>query len=168
MITEASAWQELKRLSALTTWKNVDAAGKAEFTRILAPACRTQMELAAAISEWLRTEMFAPSPSDLLGLITGNRNDSLPSGNCPDCSGSGRRSFWGLVTVERWPDSGRIKRRRVEEIPIEGERNLWLLSWPALAKQVDGENQLVEMFSAFCACDYGRRFRDAQAGKANS
>ena len=166
MITEASAWQELKRLGVLSTWKNIDAKNKAEFTRIVASACRTQMELGAAISEWLRTEMFVPSPTELLALITGARNDSSPSGNCPDCSGSGRRVYWGLVTVERWPDSGRIRRRRVEEIPIEGDPNLWLLSWPRLAGQVDGENQTVEMFSAFCSCDYGRRFRDAQATRS--
>jgi hypothetical protein len=158
VISERHAVVQIARLSACSGGKNVGKAEAAEYLRVTKAAAKTDHQVAAAVTAWIDSQTFAPSPAELRVMIEATPTHSAkPAGDCLDCHGGGRRSYWALVTVERWEDSGRIRRRKVEEIPVTGDPNLWLVSTPALAATVDGNKQRVVMMSGYCHCDSGKR-----------
>lgn len=164
MTSDRHSITQLARFSALNGGKAQAKAQAEEYLRIVKATARSDYQVAKAVTAWIDTQMFPPSPAELRAMIEAT-SASAPSqdGDCRECGGSGRRSFWALVTTERWPDSGQIRRRRVEEIPVTGDPNYWLMQWPDLAKQVDGRDQEVTMMSTFCRCGRGLRLKDAKA-----
>jgi hypothetical protein len=158
MISDQYAINQIGRLAAIHRSKRLTKGEIHEYLRVTKAAAKTDHQVGAAITAWLDTQTFPPSPAELRVMIEATPTHSAkPTGDCLDCSGTGRRSFWALVTIERWQDSGRIRRRNVEEIPVEGDPNLWLVNTPALAAEVDGNEQRVVMMSGYCHCDAGKR-----------
>lgn len=166
MISERHAVIQIARLSSCTGGKNMGKAEAAEYLRVAKAAAKTDYQVAAAVTSWIDSQTFAPSPAELKAMIDATPTHSArPAQDCRDCSGTGRRSFWALVTVERYEDTGRVRRRNVEEIPPSGDGNLWLVQDPPLAKLVDGVNQRVVMMAGWCSCDYGDRLRQMVAAR---
>lgn len=161
MISEQSAAAQINRLSALAG--NKGGIGKVElreYLRVVLATAQTDHQVSAAITAWIDSQTFPPSPSELRAQIEATPTHAArPKADCAECRGAGRRSFWALISTERWEDSGRIRRRKVEEIPPSGDGNMWLVNHPPVAALVDGINQRVAMLSAFCRCEYGERLR---------
>ena len=167
MISELNAVQQIARLGSLTRKNAISKTEAAEYLRVVRSTAKTDHQIRAAIDTWIDSQTFPPSPAELRNVIESTPlHESGDELNCPECHGSGRRSFWALITVERWPDSGRIKRRALEEIPVEGDPNLWLLQWPRLASQVDGKTQTVEIVSGFCRCRIGQQRKSVAVAAA--
>lgn len=166
MISESHAKAQIDRLKACSGAKQLGTTEKAEYLRIIRGTAKTDHQVAAAVTSWIDSQTFAPSPAELKAMIDATPTHSArPAQDCRDCSGTGRRSYWALVTVERYEDTGRIRRRRVEEIPPSGDLNTWLVQDPPVAKLVDGVNQRVAMMSGWCSCDYGDRLRQMVAAR---
>lgn len=164
MISESHAVAQFARLSSLNSRKAIGKPEIREYLRVTKSAARSDYQVAAAVTRWIDTQTFPPSPAELRAMIEASAASApATDGDCRECNGSGRRSFWALITIDRWPDSGNVRSRKVEKIPVEGDPNLWLLSWPPLAKQVDGRNQIVETLSGFCRCGFGQRLKQAKA-----
>lgn len=169
MISERHAVIQIARLSSCTGGKNMGKAEAAEYLRVAKAAAKTDYQVAAAVTSWIDSQTFAPSPAELKAMIDATPTHSArPAQDCRDCSGTGRRSFWALVTVEHYEDTGRVRRRNVEEIPPSGDGNLWPVKDPPLAKLVDGVNQRVVMMAGYCRCDHGERLRQMVAARATA
>ena len=170
MMSDAYAARELARFRALANGRNVTAAQITEWTRVARSAARSDTHLQRAVTAWLDTHSAPPTPLELRATIDATTVTAHPSAarDCPTCQGSGRRSYWALITVERWEDSGRIRRRTCEEIPCTGDSNYWLMHEPELAARVDGINQRVALLSGFCDCPRGVTLRQGQSALMRS
>lgn len=166
MISERHTVIQIARLASCTGGKNMGKAEAAEYLRVAKAVAKTDFQVAAAVTSWIDSQTFAPSPAELRAMIDATpAHSARPAQDCRDCSGTGRRSYWALVTVDRYEDTGRIRRRNVEEIPPSGDANLWLVQDPPLAKVVDGVNRRVAMMSGYCRCEYGERLRQMVAAR---
>lgn len=163
MISDAYAAKELARLRSLSGGRSITPAQIAEWTRIARATARNDAQLKGAITAWLDTQTFPPSPAELRTIIEATPTHASSRGNCEMCGGGGRRSFWALITTERWEDSGRIRRRTCEEIPCTGDPNFWLMHEPELAARVDGNRQRVALLSGYCGCSIGHALRRDQS-----
>lgn len=166
MIPESVAMSQIKRLKIYPKFKDLDTEAKIDYSRMFASACQTPYQAAQAMDTWIRTQKFLPAPAELIELVSEcNAAPVERFGDCLECMGRGRRTFWALITTERWPDSGRIKRRIVEEIPPEGDQNYWLMTWPSVASKVNPDTQTVSQLCGYCLCEYGQRLKELQLSR---
>ena len=164
MISEAYATKEFGRFKALSGGRAITPAQTAEWVRVARAAARSDTQLRNAVTAWLDSQTFPPAPAELRAAIESTPMHAAErGGECSACKGSGRRSFWALITTERWQDSGRIRSRRCEEIPCTGDPNYWLIQEPDLACKVDGERQRVALLSGYCGCSLGQTLRRDQS-----
>lgn len=164
MVDKSIAQAQIRRLASLRGWKDLNDDGKGELLAALQSSAQNEYHARGIIDRWLQTQTWLPAPSELRSTA-----DDVPAQQpqvhrsaCSICQGTGRESFWALVTIHRWPN-GEIRRRQIERIPATpGRENMYLVERPALEAEVDGSNQHVAMVSGYCLCEYGQHKRTIQ------
>lgn len=159
------AVEQVKRLASLPGWRDLPQGGKTEIANTMAEVAESEYHCRATMNRWLSENRWLPSPADIRATAEASPSYEPPPqdrASCSLCGGSGRESFWALVTTDRWPN-GQIRKRHVERIPATpGRENMYLVERPALEASVDGEAQRVAMVSGYCCCEYGRHMATVQ------
>lgn len=175
----------IKRLGGQAGWKDTDKEIKQILAEALRDAASNPYHAEKIVKHWVDNNKFLPTPHDFL-MIAQEVPASKPvvhnTGSCSLCRGTGTESYWALVTISRWEDSGRIKNRDTARLPVdrwvmaEAEQNqvdpqkLSIMRSPRIEggeqdglyweAVVDGINQRVAVVNAYCVCDYGRHLRE--------
>ena len=168
MLTAKEAAPFVNRLNTQIGWKDYDAEMKRTLAEHLAGVAKTTYHAGEIVNQWVGSSRYMPTALDLHDVAAYAPTAPIPASvarTCPACKGSGRRTYWGLISYERTP-SGVIARRLCEEIPIWPEIAdrpwLYLMRTPPVALRVDGQNQIVETVCGWCACDFGRHLSAVQ------
>lgn len=181
MLLKADVEPIIRKLSACAKWRETERGVKAILGEALAAAASNEYHAEQIIAKWIQHNRFLPTPADIHALapdVPARRQAAINTGACSTCRGTGRESYWALQTTERWEDSGRVKHRRLERIPVdrwvnaEAQANhvdatkLALMRSPRIEggsqdgqyweAVVDGIAQVVAIVNGFCACEFGQ------------
>jgi hypothetical protein len=140
MIPETQVRAQVRRLSLLERFGDLDPDMVSAVTAALAERANTPEHAAAIVDAWYRRSRWAPYPSDIhetaemLAASGAFYSDApKPERGCPRCGGTGWEQGWELVTETPTPGGGTYRRRdRVD--PDRAE---------ALRREVDGITQRV-------------------------
>lgn len=160
---------QIRRLGSCPGWRDCNQYARKELADTLEQVAVSPYHARATITLWLSENRWLPSPADIRSAAAAAPHSEPPKAirsQCSLCAGSGRDSYWGLISTERWPN-GEIKRRICERIPATpGRENMYLVERPAIEAHVDGQSQVVAMVSGYCCCEYGRHLATIQRGGA--
>lgn len=158
----------VKRLGAVdpTVWQYATEETKGAYRDTLMEVAVSDEHAKAIVDTWLREGEKLPTPSQLRAIASSTEpaRPGRSADSCPVCRGSGRESYWALITTERWSDSGKVKRRYVERIPPNpgSDPAFYLSERPAIEAKVDGQSQIVALLSGYCLCEYGQHMQTIQ------
>jgi len=177
----------IRKLAGCAGWKDTEKQTKEILGESLALAAMTPYHAEQIISTWVRTNRFLPTPADIHALAEDtptHKPQVVNTGACSLCHGDGRESYWALTTTTRWEDSGRIKHRRLDRLPVDrwvlaeaaqcdvDPNKLALMRSPRIEggsqdgmyweAAVDGIGEQVCIVSSYCACEYGQHLKQSR------
>jgi hypothetical protein len=157
-LTTKQAGRQVARLGGLPCFNDLGEAGIGDLVRVLREGAETDEHAERAVTAWLNSNKWLPTPSELLDMLETlpARQAVKPNYGCARCQGAGFEPVHVLVTYIRHPN-GEAKNCEERVITAEVAKQL--------AQQVDGVSQLVTTGCRPCGCSYGQHLYRARAAK---